>query len=360
MTAFKDNIIFVPVWSLKYGGPVTSVFNLLKVIGEDATLISKSFEYQNKKPKFLPENQSFLTFSSFLFSKFFFKLIFSTKKTYLFINGCWDFVGFFLIIYGIISKKRLILHPRGMLLAKALNKNKLIKNIFINFIYKPLEKHFQFFLCSCSQEKKDLSNIFPNSKIIIIPNYQHLPKIRPNKKKTNFQKKRLLFLSRIYPKKGIVELLKAWSKINMKNWELIICGPFEKNFKRSFYKMLKNLPKNNYKYLGPITFSKRYSIFTSCDAFILPSHHENFGNVILEALHAGLPVITTRNTPWEIIEKNSCGRLINPTVDEIIKSLYWLDSLSDTEVEKISKKSKKISKDFDIMNSKNKLLSIFK
>ena len=360
MTAYKDNIIYVPTWSLKYGGPVTSIYNLLKIIGKDATLISKSFEHQNKKVNYLSKNQSFLPFWRFLFSKLFFKLIFSTKRTYLFINGCWDLVGLFLIIFGVISKKRIIIHPRGMLLIKAVNKNKFIKNIIINFIYKPLENHFQLFLCSSKKEKKDLLNIFPNSKIIIIPNYQYLPKIRSNKKKINFNKKRLLFLSRIYPKKGIIELLQAWSKINLKNWELIICGPIEEDFKKRFFRMLKDLPKNNYKYLGLIKFSKRYSLLTSCDAFILPSHHENFGNVILEALHAGLPVITSRNTPWEIIEENSCGKLINASVEEIIGSLYWLDSLNDIQLKKMSKKSKIISKDFNIFNSKNKILSIFK
>ena len=47
MREIKDNIIYLHD-GRNYGGPVTSIYNLLKIIGKDFTLVSKSFEYDKK------------------------------------------------------------------------------------------------------------------------------------------------------------------------------------------------------------------------------------------------------------------------------------------------------------------------
>ncbi|MEZ5591148.1 MAG: glycosyltransferase [Gammaproteobacteria bacterium] len=45
----------------------------------------------------------------------------------------------------------------------------------------------------------------------------------------------------------------------------------------------------------------------SADLFVLPSFSENFGVVIAEALAHGVPVITTRGTPWKGLLQHGCG-----------------------------------------------------
>ena len=57
------------------------------------------------------------------------------------------------------------------------------------------------------------------------------------------------------------------------------------------------------------------------DLFVLPTHSENFGSVVVEALAHGLPVITTKGAPWAEIETACCGWWIEIGVEPLIKAL---------------------------------------
>ena len=107
------------------------------------------------------------------------------------------------------------------------------------------------------------------------------------------------------------------------------------------------------------SLDEKYEIYSSCDAFILPSHHENFGNVVLEALHSGLIVVTTNKTPWSIIKENGCGLIISPSKNSIITALRWLENLNQFSLKEMSLKASITASDFDIYK-REKILNIFK
>src|SRR5690606_13297953 len=62
-------------------------------------------------------------------------------------------------------------------------------------------------------------------------------------------------------------------------------------------------------------------------ALILPSESENFGNVVIEAMNHGTPVIASKGTPWSILEAWKCGYHIKNSPEEIAESLDKLISL---------------------------------
>ena len=82
---------------------------------------------------------------------------------------------------------------------------------------------------------------------------------------------------------------------------------------------------------GPVYGAAKTHAITSADAFLLPSHSENFGIVVAEALAHGVPVLTTTATPWQALESEHCGRWIDDTPEAIAKALDIALSLPDAE-----------------------------
>ncbi|MCB1080052.1 MAG: glycosyltransferase, partial [Verrucomicrobiae bacterium] len=73
----------------------------------------------------------------------------------------------------------------------------------------------------------------------------------------------------------------------------------------------------------------RDTAFRRADLFILPSHSENFGLVVAEAMQYGLPVITTTATPWQLLPAAGAGWCVPPTEEGIANALRKATALSD-------------------------------
>ena len=85
-----------------------------------------------------------------------------------------------------------------------------------------------------------------------------------------------------------------------KNWTLVVVGGGDPDYVTSLKSMADGvstkLPK--IQWIGPVWGAARWPYLQGADLFCLPTHSENFGLAVLEALHAGTPVLTTDQTPW--------------------------------------------------------------
>ena len=131
-------------------------------------------------------------------------------------------------------------------------------------------------------------------KVYQIPNGVYAPS-RLIEKSNLLNNKKVLFLSRINKKKGLDFLLEAWARINAKGWTLQIAGNDDDgtiNFIRGRIKQKDLIGR--VELLGALNEEQKVASYLQAGLFILPSHSENFGIVVAEALSYGIPVITTK------------------------------------------------------------------
>jgi glycosyltransferase involved in cell wall biosynthesis len=138
------------------------------------------------------------------------------------------------------------------------------------------------------------------------------------------ERRLLLFLSRIHPVKGLPMLFEAMAQLSdrLDDWLLVIAGPDESGHQHELEQQREKLGlSNRVIFAGPLHGAEKRDAFAAADVFVLPTHSENFGIVIAEALGAGVPVITTRGAPWADLQTYQCGWWVDASVDAIREAL---------------------------------------
>lgn len=150
--------------------------------------------------------------------------------------------------------------------------------------------------------------------------------------RANPEERHLLFLSRIHPVKGLLDLIRAWARVSpaYPQWRLAIAGPDEGGHLAKVLALAKSSGvAQSVRYLGMLQGEAKAAALRSADLFVLPTYSENFGLVVLEALAHGLPVITTRAAPWEDLLRHRCGWWTDVGVVPLTEALREAMSLSD-------------------------------
>jgi len=142
--------------------------------------------------------------------------------------------------------------------------------------------------------------------IAVVPNGLTLPDLAP---RSDRDLRSILFLSRIHPKKGVDFLLQAWATLQAEfpDWEIVIAGIDENGHEADLKALTRNLGLSRVRFVGEAHGDAKQKLYRDADLFVLPTHAENFGLVVAEALAQETPVITTRNAPWQGLESEACG-----------------------------------------------------
>ena len=75
-------------------------------------------------------------------------------------------------------------------------------------------------------------------------------------------------------------------------------------------------------FIGELQGVDKVKFLSGGDLFVLPSHNENFGNVYLESLACGTPVVASWNTPWSEVEEHGCGKYVENST-EAMSAAMW-------------------------------------
>ena len=218
------------------------------------------------------------------------------------------------------NQRPYLISPHGMLDPWALNNSRWKKKLAYALFERGHLHGARCLRALCSSEADSMRQLRLKNSIAVIPNGIDLPPVTapsapPWGNVVEPGKKVLLFLSRIHPKKGLVNLLRAWSQVQSASrgepaWVLAIAGwdqgGHEAELKRlcaelliSFADIRDHPPASNLRtsatvvFLGPQFNEAKAACYQHCEAFVLPSYSEGLPMVVLEAWAYSKPVIMT-------------------------------------------------------------------
>jgi len=312
---------FIPGY--KAGGPIQSVVNLInhlgneydfdvvtsnKDLGEVAAYQNLSFnkwiERENCRVIYLDgESQNLKRYREILREKYYDSVylnsLFSVNFT---LKPLLALMNFNCII---------MLAPRGMLGAGALNIKPLKKKIFLKLFRSFGFSHKINWHATAASEATEIKQHFgKGSKVHIATNLsavvaEDLPE---KKKKKGFVN--LFFLSRVSKKKNLKAALQFLNQVDQKfNINFSIIGPIEdQKYWQECLEIIDSLPSNiMLKNIGAVPNHHLKEKLKDQHFMLLPTFHENFGHVIMESWQNACPVIISRNTPWQDLVKQKTG-----------------------------------------------------
>jgi glycosyltransferase involved in cell wall biosynthesis len=157
-----------------------------------------------------------------------------------------------------------------------------------------------------------------------------------------------LFLGRIHPKKGLPMLVEAWAKVRPSGWRMRVAGPDEEGHMAEISAMIHEAGLDEVWSLeGEVSDEAKWKVFGEADLFILPTHSENFGISVAEALASGLPVITTTGAPWRGVVEHQCGWWVEPSVDDLARALQVATSNQSPSLKLMGERGREwVARDF--------------
>lgn len=178
------------------------------------------------------------------------------------------------------------------------------------------------------------------------------------------QSKRIvLFLSRIHEKKGCDLLIEAFAKVAQrdKNLLLVMAGPDQTGLVSKLKAQAEILGiAHRILWPGMLEGSMKWGAFYAAEVFCLPSHQENFGIVVAEALACGKPVlISNKVNIWREIEEEGAGMVAEDTLAGTVQNLErWL-AMSQPEFDAMKARTQScFANHFHVQRAAEQLLEI--
>jgi glycosyltransferase involved in cell wall biosynthesis len=144
-----------------------------------------------------------------------------------------------------------------------------------------------------------------------------------------------LFMGRIHPKKGCDLAIRAFAAVLAQDpdWELVIAGPDQVGLQRELNDLATGLNiANRVHWTGMINGPVKWGAMRSAEVFILPSHQENFGIAVAEALACGVPaLISNKVNIWREVQRDGGGLVADDDLEGTCSLLRTWVSMSEHE-----------------------------
>lgn len=239
---------------------------------------------------------------------------------------------------------KVVLTPHGMLEPWILKRHYWTKKVPALLLYQKAAVTWADIIhATAESEKENLLKLGYNDHITVIANGIDVESI---KMKTSWKcNKELLFLSRVHIKKGINFLIEAVAQLKeqMQGYIVHIAGEGDDAYIEELKQLTVRLAiPELISFEGGVYGKRKWELFRQADLFILPTHSENFGIVVAEALASGTPVVTTMGTPWSELESRHCGWWTEVGTEATAQALRNFLSLTENELEMMGRNGRKL------------------
>ncbi len=216
-----------------------------------------------------------------------------------------------------------LISPRGSLEPWALSHKRWKKVPYWGIFERRNLEHAAAIHATSAVEARSVRALFPESRIIISPN--GVDAVTPPAVVRS--QRQVVFLGRLHRKKGLDILVRAMSLVarEIPDAETVVAGPDDEGEWPRIEALVATLsPRPRVRYLGPVNGDERWRLLASSAVFALPTHSENFGIAVLEALACGTPAVVSRNCPWEVLEERGAGRWIENSPERFAAAIAEL------------------------------------
>lgn len=268
-----------------------------------------------------------------------------SKYDVVHIHAIWSFSSTVSALLCRYNRVKYILRPAGMLSLYSWGYKSWKKNIYWHLLEKYTVHGASSLHVTSDDEKKDVSRKNISCQIYTIPNGVEESAFSEKTKNDLaclgidynllIEKNVLLFMSRLHPVKGVVDRLLPAVKELGDQYVLLLAGSVDSHAREygdevEEYIRDKELA-DKVVMLGAIDGDDRWSLFRYADLFILPSHSENYGVVVVEAMACGCPVIVTSEVQSaSIVKEAMSGIVVDGDVSELKKAIQ--QAFSDDKV----------------------------
>lgn len=309
---------------------VKNITNILKEINADYLIIHKKSKiYINKKNFENSVKKCDLIYFFGNESYFYYKISLLSKKL----------------------KKKMIIFPTCFDQKWSSPKSIIEQLIFLNFYQKKMLLKADLIHCTSIKQEQQLKKIDNNFKTITLP--FHVDRISKSKNINSSNSMKCLFFFSYNRMKVFDQLIKIWCDINNSKWRLDVISFKDQKYINKFYDFTK------YRYINfveSISLKNNQSkILKKYDFVIDLSNYNDFDSSILESLSQGVPVLTTNQTSWKIIQKKNAGWIINDSLIELKLVLNQIFCLSNKKLNIKKKNAIEVAKKF----SKKKVSKLY-
>ncbi len=179
---------------------------------------------------------------------------------------------------------------------------------------------------TAEQERDEVADLGLSTPSFVMPYGLHLPALIEDARQQLRHRLSLaanepiiLFLSRLHPKKGLHHLLSALELLKHERFTVVVAGVGAAGYESTLRAQVAAGPLlHRVHFVGFASGKWKQILLQGADLFVLPSHSESFAIAAMEALAAGVPVLTTHEVPIAmLVQKFNLGWICNPDIESL-------------------------------------------